>query len=197
MKWTFVLLAAVLLVVLATSRDTVAQAEAGDGPRYENGTNLVRPIDYRAWTFLSSSLNMTYESPSEGSRPQLFQNVFVNPSSYRGFMQTGRWPDETIFILELRLSSTEGAITAAGQFQSDLFALEAEVKDSRFSDGWAFYEFGTAASMSEVAKPLSGARVAPCIECHTEHTAVERTFVQFYPTLMEVARQMGTVKPGF
>ena len=197
MKWTFVLLAAVLLVVVATSRNTVAQAEAGDGPRYENETNLVRPTDYRTWTFLSSSLNMTYEPPSGGSRPQLFQNVFVNPSSYRGFMQTGGWPDETVFILELRRSSSDGAITTTGQFQSDLVALEAEVKDSRFSDGWAFYEFGTAASMSEVAKPLSGARVAPCIECHTEHTAVERTFVQFYPTLMEVARRMGTVKPGF
>ena len=30
----------------------------------------------------------------------------------------------------------------------------------------------------------------------TKHTAVERTFVQFYPTLLEVARRMGTVKPG-
>jgi len=40
-------------------------------------------------------------------------------------------------------------------------------------------------------------RVVACVECHTKHTAVERTFVQFYPTLLEVARRMGTLKPGF
>jgi hypothetical protein len=35
------------------------------------------------------------------------------------------------------------------------------------------------------------------VECHTQHTAVERTFVQFYPTLLEVARRKGTLKPAF
>ena len=49
----------------------------------------------------------------------------------------------------------------------------------------------------DVAQPLSGETLAGCVECHTKHTAVERTFVQFYPTLLEVARRMGTLKPGF
>ncbi len=51
--------------------------------------------------------------------------------------------------------------------------------------------------MRDVASPLEGQQLARCVECHTEHTAVERTFVQFYPTLYEVARRMGTLKPGF
>ena len=71
------------------------------------------------------------------------------------------------------------------------------MKDSRFPDGWAFFDFGQAPSLRDLSEPLSGDRVARCIECHTKHTAVERTFVQFYPTLLEVARKMGTVKPGF
>lgn len=29
------------------------------------------------------------------------------------------------------------------------------------------------------------------------YAAVERTFVRFYPTLMEIAREKGTVKLGF
>jgi hypothetical protein len=37
----------------------------------------------------------------------------------------------------------------------------------------------------------------PVVACHTQNTAVERTFVQFYPTLLEVARNRGTLKPGF
>ena len=176
-----------------------AQQIPGDGPRYMNGTNLVRPTDYREWTFLSSGLGMTYDAPAGASQsaPQRFGNVFVNPSSYRSFMQSGKWPDRTIFVLEFRASSSEASINEAGRFQTGLVGLEAEVKDSRFSDGWAFFNFGPAESMTDVAEPLSGQRVAACVECHTKHTAVERTFVQFYPTLMDVARRMGTLKPGF
>jgi hypothetical protein len=85
----------------------------------------------------------------------------------------------------------------AGRFQTDLFALEAEVKDSRFADGWGFFSWGKAKDLKDVAEPLSGVRVAGCVECHTKHTAVERTFVQLYPTLLEVARKMGTLNPGF
>ena len=176
------------------------QASANDGPRYENETNLVRPDDYRRWTFLSSGLAMAYNADQPAgasSGPQLFQNVFVNPSSHQAFMETGRWPDGTTFVLEFRRAATDAQISRTGRFQADRVMLEAEVKDSRFPDGWAFFNFGPDDALVDVAEPLAGAQVARCIECHTEHTAVERTFVQFYPTLLEVAREKGTLKPGF
>jgi cytochrome P460 len=182
----------VLAYVIAFSLGTRAQQPPGDRPRY-TGTALVRPTDYREWIFLSSGLGMTYEPPSDNPRPPTFGNVFVNPSSYRSFMQTGKWPDKTIFVLEFRNSDSEGSINKAGRFQTGLAAVEAEVKDSRFANGWAFFTFTAAAS----AEPMSAGDSAPCIECHTKNTAVERTFVQFYPTLLEVARRMGTVKSGF
>ena len=71
------------------------------------------------------------------------------------------------------------------------------MKDSRFPDGWAFYDFGRAQALKDAAAPLSGNAARSCVECHTNNTAVERTFVQFYPTLLDVARQKGTLKPGF
>jgi hypothetical protein len=108
-------------------------------------------------------------------------------------MQTGQWPDRTIFVLEFRNSSGEASINKAGRFQTELVALEAEVKDSRFADGWAYFNFGD----RDAAEPLGGATAAGCVECHTQHGAVERTFVQFYPTLLEVARRRGTLKSGF
>jgi hypothetical protein len=170
-----------------------AQQVPGDGPRYVNGTNLVRPSDYREWVFLSSGIGMTYDpSTRSPSAPQAFSNVFVNPSSYRSFMQTGKWPDKTIFVLEFRNSGSEASINKAGRFQTDIRRVEAEVKDSQFPGGWAFFNFGP----GETAEPLAAERVAPCIECHSKHAAVEMTFVQFYPTLLEVARQKGTLKPG-
>jgi hypothetical protein len=186
---------------IAFSLAVRAQQAPDDGPRYMNGTNLVRPTDYREWTFLGSSLGMTYTPPTGSQSAPVFGNVFVNPSSYRSFMQTGKWPDRTIFVLEPRKSSTEGAPIKAGRFQAELLSLEAEVKDSRFPDGWAFFNFGPAQSMKDVAEPTPATARTPgeesCVECHSAHTAVERTFVQFYPTLLEVARKKGTLKPGF
>jgi hypothetical protein len=187
--------AAASLVMVAS-----AQQPAADGPQYENGKSLVLPADYRSWPFLGAGLGMTYdgERGTLGDAPDpRFTHAFVNPTAYRHFMDTGSWPDGTVFILEFRGSQSEGSINRAGRFATNLVFLEAEVKDSRFPDGWAFYRFGPGNDLSRVAEPLAGAAAAPCVECHSEHAAVERTFVQFYPTLLEVARRKGTLKPGF
>jgi hypothetical protein len=178
-----------------------AQPPAGDdGPQYMKGTNLIRPANYREWVFLSSSLGLTYQPPGGAAvspAPPIFGNVFVNPSSYRSFMQTGKWPDKTIFVLEFRQSATEASVSKDGRFQTSMAGVEAEVKDARFPDGWAFFNFGQPGSQDAGIAPLSAERAAPCVECHTQHTAVERTFVQFYPTLFEVAKRLGTVKPNY
>src|SRR5258705_1524234 len=107
-----------------------------DGPRYVNGTSLVRPTNYREWMFLSSGLGMTYTPPGNTPPPSPnFGNVFVNPSSYRSFMQSGKWPNGTVFVLEFRQSDSEASINKSGRFQTGLAALEAQVKDSRLPDG--------------------------------------------------------------
>lgn len=191
-------IAAGVTFALAVSLTVQGQQPRPDGPRYANGTSLVRPADYREWPFLGSGLGLTYESETAPSTaPPTFTNVFVNPSSFRAFVQTGTWPNGSVFVLEFRRSQTEAEPNRGGRFQGALVGLEADVKDARFPDGWAFFNFGRAPALADVAAPLSGEAVAPCVECHTKHTAVERTFVQFYPTLLEVARQKGTLKPGF
>jgi hypothetical protein len=194
MRKTIVALSVVFAYIIAVSSALLA-GQAGDAaPQYAKRTNLIRPTDYREWVFVSSGLGMTYDNGRPSAAPS-FGNVFVNPSSYRAFMRTGKWPDRTIFILEIRASGGEASINKAGRFQTSLAGVEAEVKDSRFPDGWAFFNFGRGGSLIDTAEPLPASE--GCVECHTKNTAVERTFVQFYPTLMEVARRMGTVKPNF
>ena len=188
------------LIAFALVSDWAASAQqptADDGPRYSNGTNLIRPTNYREWVFLSSSLDLNYPPPGAPPGPQRFDNVTVNPSSYRAFMQTGKWPDRTIFVLEFREAAKEASPDRPGKFQSAVTGVEAEVKDSRFADGWAFFNFGPPGPSTAGFPPLSGDTVARCIDCHTKHTAVERTFVQFYPTLFEVAKRLGTVKRDY
>ena len=185
---------------LCVAMTASAQPASGDGPRYENGTDLVRPADYRSWPFIGAGLGMTYDgergTQAGGADNPRFTHAFVNPTAYAHFMRTGTWPDGTVFMLEFRASQTEGSINRAGRFATQLTFLEAEVKDARFPDGWAFYAFGPGDRLAPVAKPLAGADVASCVECHSENAAVERTFVQFYPHLLEIAREKRTLKPG-
>jgi hypothetical protein len=171
---------------------------AADGPTYTNGGELVRPTDYRDWVYLTTGLGMTYgpEGTASGRSP-LFDNVFVNRDSHRQFTATGKWPDKTIFILELRRAETQVSINNGGHTQGDVTALEAAVKDrTRFPDTtWGYFSFGRAPKLADSAAPLP--TTATCYACHRNNTAVEQTFVQFYPTLFEVARRLGTVKPTY
>jgi hypothetical protein len=160
-------------------------------PRYTGDGQLMLPGDYREWVFLSSGLGMSYNREPGG--PPAFTNVFVNPAAYRAFVATGKWPDKTMLLLEVRASASKGSINQGGSYQSSVLAIEGEVKDAaKFpGNGWAFFAFGK----SSTGKML--ARSQDCYACHSQHTAVDNTFVQFYPVLFEIAKQKGTLTPAY
>src|SRR5262245_1397776 len=163
---TFVI--AVLALAGAAARAIEGRQPQGDGPRFTTGTTLQRPSDYRAWPFIGSGLGLTYEGGAEAPN---FTNTFVNPSSYRAFLDTGRWPNGTIFVLEFRRGVAETKLgPGSGRFQGELLGLEAEVKDARFADGWAYYNFGRGAAIANTSAPLDQKAAASCVECHTQHT---------------------------
>jgi len=163
---------------------------AQNAPNYAADGQLALPADYREWIFLSSGLGMTYQS--EASRAPSFTNVFVNAAAYRSFVATGTWPDKTMLILEIRAATSKGSINQGGSYQSGLVAIEAEVKDlKKFpGSGWAFFAFGT----SKSGKLLP--HTEDCYTCHAQHGAVDNTFVQFYPLLLDIAKQKGTLIAG-
>jgi hypothetical protein len=133
---------------------------------------------------------MTY-GPAGSSGHVMFDNVFVNPSAYRSFLDTGRWPDHTILVLEAREAQSKGSINRGGNFQGDVMAIEAHVKDEkRFARKWAFFGFKDKSGTSEAP----AADTSSCYTCHEPNGAVDTTFVQFYPTLIPIARAKGTLK---
>jgi hypothetical protein len=159
-------------------------------PVFLSGNELIKPENYREWIWLSSGLGMSYGPMASGRPNPPFDNVFVTPDAYRAFQRTGTWPDKTMFVLELRSSQSEGSINRQGHFQGNLIGIEVEVKDERrFPGKWAFYEFR---DENKSAPPLP--TTASCYSCHAQNGAVDNTFVQFYPTLIDVARQKGTYR---
>jgi hypothetical protein len=178
-----------LLIALCTLS---AQQPAFE-PQFTPAGELLLPKNYREWVFLTSGLGMTY-GPAASTEPEnpRFDNVFVNPSSYRAFLDTGTWPDKTLFILEIRQSTGKGSINNGGHYQTGVVSVEAALKDvRRFPQRWAYFGFGRG-DKSQPAPATSS-----CNACHSKNAAVENTFVQFYPTLLEIATRKGTLNPAY
>src|SRR5438270_12616880 len=186
--WAIPVLVSVLLVSIALI--AAAPEQNSSEPGYTNDGKLIFPEGYRNWVYLSSGLGMSYSSPANNPDPA-FTNVFVRRASYDEFLNTGKWPEKTIFIIEERNSSSKGSINKAGHYQTGIAGYAVEVKDSsRFPEKWAYFGFGADDKTSAAVTPAKNA----CWTCHNDNAAVEHTFVQFYPTLKPVAQKFGVYK---
>ncbi len=171
-----------------------AKPRVADGPSYTADGQLRFPEKYREWVFLGSGLDMSYDPKPTPMGAGMFNNVFVNPEAYRAFQQTGHWPEGTEMVLENRGAEAAKSINKAGRTQSaELMGFEVHVLDSAHAqgDGWAFYGFDNLVSAKAIARPAS------CYSCHEQHGAVDTTFVQFYPTLMETAVKKKTLSGAY
>ena len=73
----------------AMAGTVVAWDSKSDDPRYTADGQLMRPMDYREWVYLSSGLGMSYTQSSPRADP-VFDNVFVPRTAYRAFLDSGR-----------------------------------------------------------------------------------------------------------
>jgi hypothetical protein len=176
--------------------DNSAKPTAGDTPAYTADKQLQFPALYREWIYLGSGVDMSYNPKEQGGGHSMFNTVFVNPSSYREFLKSGIWPDGTTLVLENRGAVHGGEVSASlnkhGLTETEeLMGLEVHVKDKSLPGGWGFFAFDNPKSAKLIARPAS------CYTCHEQHAAVDTTFVQFYPTLMPVAKAKATLSKEF
>jgi hypothetical protein len=158
----------------------------------QDANKMAVPDDYRQWVFLTSSLDLNYSTATAPSHHML-DNVFVNPEAYKAFLKTGTWPDKTVLVKENRMAESAGTLSKSGQFQTAVMDLEIHVKDeTRFPGKWAFF----VSSDGKAAGTLMP-QSASCYSCHRDHAAVDTTFVQFYPTLLDIAKNKGTLSAGY
>ena len=193
---TLILCGSLTIVFLASNnaRFSVAHAASpSDLPSFTADGKLEFPANYREWIYLSSGLNMSYAPRMAGmAGHDMFDNVFVNPSAYKAFLNTGTWPDQTMLVLESRGAGSNASINKSGHFQTtEMMGHEVHVKDNRAPGGWAFYGFDE----TKPTKPFP--HEMDCYSCHEQHAAVDTTFVQFYPTLIKIAEQKGTLSEAY
>jgi hypothetical protein len=149
------------------------------------------PADYRQWVFLTSSLDLNYNTASAPDHHML-DNVFVDPASYQVFLKTGAWPNRTILIKENRMAESAGTLSKSGQFQVGVKNLEIHIKDEARPGKWAFFVSADGRAPGKLMP-----QDANCYSCHADHGAVDTTFVQFYPTLFALAKDKGTLSADY
>jgi Cytochrome P460 len=182
-----------MFIVGIVTLGCAAKGQNTSGPKYTSDGQMLLPENYREWVYLTSGFDMSYNPGLQMAGHHMFDNVFVDQASYKSFLATGTWPDKTMLVLEARMAEGRGSINQKGDYQgTELMGLEIHVKDTaRFPTGWAFFGFDDKKLATMI--PVR----ADCYKCHSEHGAVDTTFVQFYPTLLPIAKNKGTLSDGY
>jgi hypothetical protein len=141
----------IYVAVVAQMRHGPAMTSAG-APVFVDSDTLLRPDGYRNWIVLQSSSTRAHK-------------VFVSPTAYRGYADTGKFPEGTLMIWE----RATGAVSSSATHGSSTMLL-ASVKDSaRFDGGWGFFDF-TAAGGTLTAKAKALPESSGCRTCHRKDT---------------------------
>jgi hypothetical protein len=194
-SWMLIIfLAAALSLAVSAPQAGSNKENSANAPMYTADGNLKFPTNYREWVYLSSGVDMSYSPNAMNIDHPMFDNVFASPEAYREFLRTGTWPDKTMLVLEGRKAGTKGSINKNGHFQTgEVMGLEVHVKDeARFpARKWAFFNSEDGVTGKLLPKEME------CYSCHELHGAVDTTFVQFYPTLLGIAKKKNTLSAAY
>lgn len=154
-------------------------------PRFTADGELVRPEGWEAWVLAGTSMGLGYNEPSgavtAGQPPGSFLNVYIQPWAYEVFMETGSFPQGTMFILAGSEPRSKANPALTGFYQGPMSLLEVHVKQEDLHEtGSGFYGFGGGV---ESAAQIPGD--AACYSCHRDEAAYDNVFVQFYPAMRE------------
>ncbi len=153
----------------------------GQAARFADRNELLLPEGYREWPLVGASLGMSYNEAAAAApaKPE-FHHVYLDPASYAEHRKSGTFPDGAVLVMEVYSAGDRASINRQGRFADRFLRVEAAVKSlSRFSEGWAYFDFGGPEPRAQ-AKAFAKDR---CWSCHNEHAATDNVFTQFYGPL--------------
>ncbi|MSR58628.1 MAG: hypothetical protein EXS05_13405 [Planctomycetaceae bacterium] len=175
-------------------------AVAANAPQYNEQGDLKRPTDFETWVFVGANLGIEYRDDATEAPPKAeaekktdvkpvysgnFHNVYINPEAYETYVRTGKFPDRTMFVLDIYKAEAGKPkdVVAEGRFPGKASGIAVAVKNKSRPDGskteWAYYDFGLE-EPSAKAFPNN-----KCYDCHLQHADDDCVWVQFYPTLLK------------
>ena len=181
----------------ATPAQAADTAEAPGGIIRASFTSegaAVQPVGYREWVYVGTPLTPNALNGGEAAFPE-FHNVYVEPTAFAAFSETGEWPDGTQIVKELVLvrendndpkNGSSAEVSGVGYFQGEFAGLELTVKDSkRFAaepGNWAYFSFGHNAP--PYAANAEAFPTEACNSCHEANAGdTDFVFTKFYPVL--------------
>ena len=111
-------------------------------PQYTASGDLKLPTNWRQWIFVGDPLTLNALNGGHANFPE-YHNVYIEPGSYAIYKKTGVFPEGTIFVKELQLTTKpdenpDGSRTqpsGRGYFPGDFNGADVTVKDTkRFAD---------------------------------------------------------------
>ena len=150
-----------------------------DVATYDKEGGLKLPEGIESWVFAGSTIGMTYfGGQPDPEDPGLSSSVFVEPQAYRAFINTGEFPEGTIFAKVVR----DTVLSEGGYSLGELLGTEIHVKDrNQFpKHGFNFYFYPAGEETAPKMPEDNG-----CVSCHQAKAAFDNTFTQFYPEIRE------------
>ena len=182
----------VATAVMLGAKDVDAQTVNEANFNEDNSVNA--PENWREWVFVGTPLTPNVLNDGEAAFPE-FHNVYIEPSAYEHFKNTGEWAEGTQFAKELVLiregddcDAENGScfeVSGQGYFQGEFAGLELKVRDSeRFPEepgGWVYFSFGH--QPEPYAETATAFPTESCNACHEVNAETDFVFTQFYPVL--------------
>lgn len=160
-------------------------------PEYDSEGKLLRPVGFEKWVVAGTSIGLDYSDGEQKNpnNPGTFHNVYLQPEAFDHYVATGKFPEQTVFIVTNNKSlpaKTKGTVSRSGFVAAATSGLEIAVKDTqRYPEGWAYFMFHD--KPAEARPPVRTAERAfarkDCFDCHAEHGEVDNVFTQFYSVL--------------
>jgi Cytochrome P460 len=181
----FAMAAFALITIVSASVFAQMRSHPGDAAPvaavFDGRNTLVRPEGYRDWIVVDPSAERRHapvEPMATGREGTPARKVFMNPTAYRDYARTGKFPEGTVMIWE-----SAGETGRSKGHYEPASSLLASVKDSsRFAEGWGFFDF---TARDGTAKPTAEAltEASACRACHRQDAETDHVFTQFYPAL--------------
>lgn len=161
-------------------------------PEFNAKGELVQPVDFRQWVFIGAPLTPHGLNNGKANFPE-FHNVYVQPSAFKAYRATGKWPEGTMMVKELQLVNGPAEFpdgsrfepSGRGYFPGPVNGLDVSVKDSkRFAEtkNWGYFNFNHSAP--PYLKAASLRPVGECAGCHIANADEDMVYVKLYKPIL-------------